>query len=57
MIEHLGAETYAYARYSQGDLLTIATNADRSLKSGDLLPARFDPARALLFDTAGRRIR
>jgi lactose/L-arabinose transport system ATP-binding protein len=57
MIEHLGAETYAYARYGQGDLLTIATNADRSLKSGDLLPARFDPARALLFDTAGRRIR
>jgi lactose/L-arabinose transport system ATP-binding protein len=57
MIEHLGAETYAYARYGQGDLLTIATNADRSLKTGDLLPARFDPARALLFDTAGRRIR
>jgi len=57
MIEHLGAETYAYARYGQGDLLTIATNADRSLKSGDGLPARFDPARALLFDTAGRRIR
>ena len=57
MIEHLGAETYAYARYGQGDLLTIATNADRSLKSGDPLAARFDPAKALLFDTAGRRIR
>jgi lactose/L-arabinose transport system ATP-binding protein len=57
MIEHLGAETYAYARYGQGELLTIATDADRSLKSGVSLAARFDPARALLFDTDGRRIR
>jgi lactose/L-arabinose transport system ATP-binding protein len=57
MIEHLGAETYAYARYGQCELLTIATDADRSLKSGVSLAARFDPARALLFDTDGRRIR
>jgi lactose/L-arabinose transport system ATP-binding protein len=57
MIEHLGAETYAYARYGDGELLTVATNADRSLRSGDALAARFDPAKALLFDTAGQRIR
>jgi lactose/L-arabinose transport system ATP-binding protein len=57
MIEHLGAETYAYARFGQGELLTVATQNDRNLKSGDLLSAQFDPASALLFDTAGRRLR
>jgi lactose/L-arabinose transport system ATP-binding protein len=57
MIEHLGAETYAYARYGQGDLITIATQNDRALKAGDTLSAAFEPARALLFDPAGQRIR
>ena len=57
LIEHLGGETYAYARYGSGEVLTIATQNDRSLKSGDKLRARFNPASALLFDTAGQRIR
>jgi lactose/L-arabinose transport system ATP-binding protein len=57
MIEHLGSESYAYARHGNGELLTIATQNDRTLQSGDRLSARFDPARALLFDPQGRRIR
>ena len=57
MIEHLGAETYAYARYGNGELLTIATQNDRSMQAGDTLSAAFDPARVLLFDTAGQRLR
>jgi lactose/L-arabinose transport system ATP-binding protein len=57
LIEHLGGETYAYARFGQGDLLTVATQNDRSLRSGDALAAQFDPAAALLFDSAGQRIR
>jgi lactose/L-arabinose transport system ATP-binding protein len=57
MIEHLGAETYAYARYGQSDLVTVAARNGRDLKSGDALTARFDPAKALIFDEAGRRIR
>ena len=57
MIEHLGAETYAYARYGNGELLTVATQNDRSMKAGDKLSAAFDPSRALLFDTAGQRLR
>jgi lactose/L-arabinose transport system ATP-binding protein len=57
MIEHLGAETYAYARFGKSDLLTVATQNDRDLKSGDLLAAHFDPAAALLFDAAGQRLR
>jgi lactose/L-arabinose transport system ATP-binding protein len=57
MIEHLGAETFAYARFGDGDLLTVATQGDRTLKAGDSLAARFDPARALLFDADGRRLR
>jgi lactose/L-arabinose transport system ATP-binding protein len=57
MVEHLGSESYAYARYGEGDLLTIATQNDRDLRAGSRLSARFDPARALLFDPAGQRIR
>jgi lactose/L-arabinose transport system ATP-binding protein len=57
MIEHLGAETYAYARRGAGELLTVATQGDRSLKAGDALSAEFDPARALLFDAGGQRLR
>ena len=57
MIEHLGAEAYAYARFGQGELLTVATQNDRAMKAGDVIEAHFDPARALLFDAAGARIR
>jgi lactose/L-arabinose transport system ATP-binding protein len=57
IVEHLGLETYAYARQGQGDILTIATGNDRSLKAGDAFEARFDPKNVLLFDTAGLRLR
>ena len=57
MIEHLGSETYAYARYGHGELLTIATQNDRDLKAGETLSAAFDPAKALFFDPNGQRIR
>jgi lactose/L-arabinose transport system ATP-binding protein len=56
MVEHLGAETYAYARSGGSDPLTIATQNDRSIKAGDRIAAAFDPARVLLFDAAGRRL-
>jgi lactose/L-arabinose transport system ATP-binding protein len=57
MVEHLGAETYAYARFGSGELVTIATQNDRSVKSGDRIAARFDPAHALIFDGTGQRVR
>jgi lactose/L-arabinose transport system ATP-binding protein len=57
MIEHLGAETYAHARYGNGELITLATQNDRALKAGDRLAAAFDPSRALLFSPDGQRIR
>ncbi|MBI4922987.1 MAG: sn-glycerol-3-phosphate ABC transporter ATP-binding protein UgpC [Devosia nanyangense] len=57
LIEHLGSETYAYARFGKGEVLTIATQNDRDLKAGARLAAHFDPASALLFDAAGQRIR
>jgi lactose/L-arabinose transport system ATP-binding protein len=57
MIEHLGAETYAYARLGKGALMTIATQNDREVRAGDALTAAFDPARALLFDADGQRLR
>ncbi len=57
IIEHLGGETYAYARRGIGDVLTIATGNDRNLQSGDAYKAHFDPAAALIFGADGLRIR
>ena len=57
MVEHLGVETYVYARYGKGEVVTVATHDGRDLKAGNKLEARFDPASALLFDADGQRIR
>ena len=57
LIEHLGGETFAYARQGRGDVLTIASNDGRDLKAGQTIDARFDPAKLLLFSEAGERIR
>ncbi|MEO6012616.1 MAG: sn-glycerol-3-phosphate ABC transporter ATP-binding protein UgpC [Devosia sp.] len=57
IIEHLGGETYAYARQGQGDVLTIATGNTRDLKAGDAYKAHFDPASMLVFGADGKRIR
>jgi lactose/L-arabinose transport system ATP-binding protein len=57
IIEHLGGETYAYARGGSGELITIATDNDRNLKTGDRYQARFDPQALLLFDAQGERLR
>jgi lactose/L-arabinose transport system ATP-binding protein len=56
LLEHLGGETFAYARHGAGDLVIIETKDGRNLKSGQRLVARFDPASALLFDGSGQRI-
>ncbi len=57
LVEHLGSETFAYARAGQGELLTVAMHNDRGLTSGQPLTARFDPARVLLFSADEQRIR
>ncbi|WP_104666029.1 ABC transporter ATP-binding protein [Ensifer adhaerens] len=57
MLEHLGGETFAYARHGDGELIIIETKNGRGLKSGDSIAARFDPAAALVFDADGRRLR
>jgi lactose/L-arabinose transport system ATP-binding protein len=57
IIEHLGGETFFYARVGASSVLTIASDNGRDLKSGDTMDARFDPARVLLFDGAGQRLR
>jgi len=57
MVEHLGVETYVYARCRKGEVITVATHDGRDLKAGNKLEARFDPASALLFDAEGNRIR
>ena len=57
LVEHLGSETFVYARAGKGDLITIAMHNDRGLAIGQPLPARFDPARVLLFGADEQRIR
>jgi lactose/L-arabinose transport system ATP-binding protein len=56
MLEHLGSETFAYARSSGGVMVVIETKNGRSLRPGQALDARFDASKALLFDTSGARI-
>ena len=57
IVEHLGNESFAYARQSGGQMLTLATEDGRGLQPGQRIEARFDPAHVMLFDTSGQRIR
>src|SRR6185295_9828154 len=57
IIEHLGGESYAYASYGQGDVITIRVHNGRAIRAGQAIEARFDPEAVLLFDAGGQRIR
>ncbi|MBI1171244.1 sn-glycerol-3-phosphate ABC transporter ATP-binding protein UgpC [bacterium] len=58
IVEQLGGETFAYARVGgSAQIMTIAVEDGRALRPGQALVASFDPARALLFDTDGQRLR
>nr|WP_315464961.1 sn-glycerol-3-phosphate ABC transporter ATP-binding protein UgpC [uncultured Rhodoferax sp.] len=56
MLEHLGGETFTYARSSGGVMVVIESKNGRALRSGQALEARFDAGKALLFDKNGQRI-
>ena len=57
LVEHLGGETLAYARHGNGELITVATDDDRSLETGMDFEAHFNPESVLLFSEDGARIR
>ena len=57
IVEHLGDESYVYARQNGGQVVTICVNDGRALKMGQTVTATFDPAKVLLFDRAGKRYR
>jgi len=57
LVERLGGETFAYARRSDGAAVVIKAEPGRDYSSGDEIEARFDPARAFLFDADGARLR
>ena len=57
LVEHLGGESFVYAGNGTGELLTIATQSARGIKSGEKFAAHFDPSKALLFTEAGQRVR
>ena len=50
MLEHLGGETFAYARAESGGLMVIKTEHGRGLRMGQAFDARFQTRLALLFD-------
>ncbi|MGS5085624.1 ABC transporter ATP-binding protein [Hydrogenophaga sp. A37] len=56
MLEHLGGETFVYARSASGVMVVIESKQGRNLHPGQVLNARFDAAKALLFDKNGARI-
>jgi lactose/L-arabinose transport system ATP-binding protein len=56
MLEHLGGETFVYARSASGVMVVMESKHGRSLRSGQALEAHFDAAKALLFDKSGQRI-
>ena len=59
VIEHLGGSSFLYARTGPGvDPLTIERRDARDGRPGEMIEARFDPARAFLFDAdTGARLR
>jgi lactose/L-arabinose transport system ATP-binding protein len=57
IVENLGAESFIHAATPGGNLLTIASAAGRNLRAGERIDVCFDPAKALLFDAKGTRIR
>ena len=58
LVEHLGGETYAYARHDDGgDMLTVATDDGRALTTGDALRAEYQSKEVLFFEKDGRRLR
>ena len=57
LIEHLGGESFAYARQGKANVITIATGNGRNWTSGERIQATFDPASVLLFTAQGARVR
>ena len=57
LIEHLGGESFVYGGNGNGEVITVATQSGRGLKTGQKFDARLDPAKALLFAGAGQRVR
>jgi lactose/L-arabinose transport system ATP-binding protein len=58
VIEDLGGVSYGYSGADTDDPLTIALAENHGVRHGQAITARFDPARAMLFEPdSGRRIR
>ena len=57
IVEHLGDETFAYARQAGGQVITIAVADGRDLRPGQTIKAMFEPAKVLIFGRSGQRIR
>jgi lactose/L-arabinose transport system ATP-binding protein len=58
VIEHLGSETLVHARpHGSAALITAVVDDGRSLAPGQDIALRFDPAKLMIFDGGGVRLR
>ncbi|MDO4906035.1 MAG: sn-glycerol-3-phosphate ABC transporter ATP-binding protein UgpC [Lautropia sp.] len=57
VVEHLGGESYVYARNGRNTRLILKMPDAREIKSRQPMTASFQPERAYLFDAQGKRLR
>ncbi|MBB3950187.1 ABC transporter ATP-binding protein [Aureimonas jatrophae] len=56
LVEHLGGSTVVYAAMPNGETSTVVLDGQQPIRSGETIPLAFDPAKAHLFGSDGRRI-
>ncbi|WP_316859483.1 sn-glycerol-3-phosphate ABC transporter ATP-binding protein UgpC [uncultured Cohaesibacter sp.] len=56
LIEHLGGQTFGYGTVHGSASAILDLGDDRNVRSGSMLDAKFESARAHLFDMSGQRI-
>jgi lactose/L-arabinose transport system ATP-binding protein len=57
IVEHLGGESYIYARTQANQRIVMKLADARQFRTGEAITAAFDVSRAFLFDAAGMRLR
>ncbi|WP_321448930.1 sn-glycerol-3-phosphate ABC transporter ATP-binding protein UgpC [uncultured Cohaesibacter sp.] len=57
IVEHLGGESYIYARTQTGQRIVMKLADARQFKTGEAIVAAFDEEKAFLFNAAGMRLR
>lgn len=57
LLEHLGGQTFIYARSQSNESIILETDEGRTIKQGDNISASFNKSSVFLFDANGVRVR